>query len=320
MKDSFGREITNIRISVTDRCNLKCFYCMPGGVGEFAPKSEVITLDEVLRIARATASIDIRNYRVTGGEPLVRPGLVEFLTELKRVPGVESLSITTNALLLEEKIDGLLDAGVEGLNLSLDTFHRDRFTAITGLDAYDRVWRGIQAAFEAPFRTLKLNVVAMRGINDDEILEFVELTRDRKVHVRFIEYMPVGEWSEQETEKKIACEEVLERIRAVHPFESDAGPRGFGPATYFRIAGWQGSFGVISPVFNPFCERCNRIRLTSRGQIKSCLLIEQYVDLRSILRGGGTHEDLVAALRRAIIEKPERHEFQRNFSMNAIGG
>ena len=135
VKDSFGREVTNIRISVTDRCNLKCFYCMPGGVGDFAPKPEVITLDETLRIAEATASLGIRNYRITGGEPLVRPGLVEFLARLKRVPGVESLSITTNALLLDEKIDDLLEAGVEGVNLSLDTFRRERFAEITGYRA-----------------------------------------------------------------------------------------------------------------------------------------------------------------------------------------
>ncbi|MCZ6689640.1 MAG: GTP 3',8-cyclase MoaA [Planctomycetota bacterium] len=320
MKDSFGREITNIRISVTDRCNLKCFYCMPGGIGEFAPKSELLSLDEILRVARAAARLGIRNFRVTGGEPFVRPGLIEFLGRLRKIPGVESLAVTTNAVLLKGKTDSLIRAGVEGMNLSLDTFERDRFTSITGSDCFDKVMRGIEEAMDAPFKTIKLNMVAMRGINDDEIPRFVQLTRNRNVHVRFIEYMPHGDWSEEEVAKKISCEEILEGIAALHPFEGDEGPRGYGPARYYRIQGWKGTFGVISPVFNPFCERCNRIRLTSRGMIKSCLLIEQYLDLKPILRGGGTDDDLVGAIRRAIVEKPERHTFQRNFSMNAIGG
>ena len=320
MKDSFGREITNIRISVTDRCNLKCFYCMPGGVGTFAPKSDVITFDEILRVARCTAALGIRNYRITGGEPLVRPGVIEFMAALRRTPGVESISMTSNAVLLEGKIEALLEAGVEQLNLSLDTFDRGRFRSITGSDLFDRVWRSVRQALDAPFQTIKINMVLMRGINDDEIFDFLEMTRERPVHVRFIEYMPNGVWSDSEVAKKIGCDEVLDRIRKRHAFESDPGPRGYGPAQYYRVRGWPGTFGVISPVFNPFCERCNRIRLTSRGQIKSCLLIEQYIDLKSILRGGGSEEDLTAALERAIVEKPERHNFERQFSMNAIGG
>ena len=320
MKDSYGREITNIRISVTDRCNLKCFYCMPGGVGEFAPKPEILTFEEIFRVARATARLGIRNYRITGGEPLVRTGLIPFLSRLRKVPGVESLSITSNALLLEGKSEALLVAGVEALNLSLDTFHRDRFRSITGSDSFDRVWKAIQQAMDAPFRTVKINMVVMRDINDDEILDFLALGRDRDVHVRYIEYMPRGLWSEEEVAKKISSEEIIEKIEKVHRIQGDAGPRGFGPARYYRVEGWKGTFGVISPVFNPFCERCNRIRLTPTGAIKSCLLIEQYLDLKPILRGGGTDDDLEAAIRRAIVEKPERHNFERQFSMNAIGG
>lgn len=320
MKDSFGREITNIRISVTDRCNLKCFYCMPGGVGQFAARPDLITLDEILQVAEAAARMGIRNFRITGGEPLVRPGLIEFLSRLGKLPGVESMAITSNALLLKGKVDALLAAGVEGLNLSLDTFRPERFHAITGSDTYHRVWRGIEEALEAPFRTIKINMVAMRGVNDDEILDFLELTRNRKVHVRYIEYMPAGKWSEEEEAKKIGSDEILDRIAERHRFDGDQGPRGFGPARYYRIPDWAGTFGVISPVYNPFCEQCNRIRLTPTGQIKSCLLIEQYLDLKPILRGSTASGDLQAALRRAISEKPERHDFQRNFSMNAIGG
>lgn len=320
MRDSFGREITNIRISVTDRCNLKCFYCMPGGIGQFAESRDVASLEEILRVATAAARLGIRNFRITGGEPLVRPGLIEFLARLRKIPGVESLAMTSNALLLEGRVGALLEAGVDGLNLSLDTFDRRKFQSITGSDCYDRVWMGIQEALAAPFRTIKLNMVIMRGTNDDEILDFLELTRDRNVHVRYIEYMPPGEWAEAEVARRISTEEVLQRIGEAHTFEKDPGPRGFGPARYYRVRGWKGSFGIISPVHNPFCEQCNRIRLTPKGEIKSCLLIEQFLDLKPILREGGTEEEIEAALRQAVAEKPERHTFQRHCSMNIIGG
>jgi cyclic pyranopterin phosphate synthase len=232
---------------------------------------------------------------------------------------VERISLTTNGLLLEEKVDALAAAGVGGLNLSLDTLDREKFRRITGADVLERVRRGIERAMAAPFRAIKINVVAMRGVNDDEILDFLELGRDRPVHLRFIEYMPRGDFSE-EARKRIPCEEILSRIGDVHPYQKDPGPQGSGPATYYRVPGWAGTFGVISPVTNPFCEMCNRIRLTCRGEIKSCLLIEEFLDLKPILRNGAGTDALLDAIGRAIREKPERHDFRRHFPMNSIGG
>lgn len=316
MRDRFGRKIRTLRLSVTDRCNLRCLYCSPG---EGAPGAkELLTFDEILRVAGVAALIGIRNLRLTGGEPLLRPGLEGLVRSLRAVPGVERISLTTNGILLDAHAGDLKVAGLDHVNLSLDTLRRETFLRLTGSDCWDRVWRGLAAAEDARFAALKVNVVVLAGVNEDEVRDFVDLARDRTIHVRFIEHMGLGRF---DSAPVVPADELMRRIRRVYPAASPyGGPDGSGPAQYLGIPGFRGSVGFISPVSEKFCAACDRMRLLADGRLKPCLLVEDFVDLMAVLRSGGSDGAIRDALRRAVLSKPEGHPGSRSSGMHLVGG
>lgn len=308
MKDQFGRRIRYLRISVTDKCNLRCTYCMPEEGLEWVPKEEVLSYEEIAEIVRQMAGMGLERVRLTGGEPLVRPELSELVAMLSAVEGIEDLSLSTNAVLLPRFAGELREAGLQRVNVSLDTLRRDRFETVARRPArfFDATLEGIEAAEEAGFDPLKINTVLLREMNVDEIPDFARITRERPWHVRFIELMPTGE-NLHLTDRFFPASRALERVRELGELEPVEGPVGNGPATYFRFPGAAGTVGVISPLSHNYCDRCNRVRLTARGSLRTCLFGDHEVDLKTPLRKGG---DVREAVRRALSEKPERHFLQ----------
>lgn len=306
MKDRYGRSIDYLRISLTDRCNLRCRYCMPNGV-EFLPHSEILHYEEILRLARAAIEVGITRFKVTGGEPLVRRGAVEFVRQLKALPGCEQVTLTTNGVLLEEMARPLAQAGLDGVNVSIDALDPARYAAITGQDVLDRVLQGVQAALDAGLRT-KLNCVLLAGAQA-EVVPLAALAERWPVDVRFIELMPIGEGSEGgglSPEKARTL--LLERWPDLHPVNER---RGNGPAHYEASEGLQGRIGWIDAVSHRFCDQCNRLRLTSTGQLKPCLCYDTSVDVRALLRGGASDAALREAIVRAVECKPAHHCFDK---------
>jgi GTP 3',8-cyclase len=323
--DGFRRPITYLRISVTDKCNLRCVYCMPETGLAWLQRAEILTYEEIAEIVRAAASVGVRSVRLTGGEPLVRRDLHRLVEEIAAL-GIEDIALSTNGLLLAEQIEELKAAGLTRVNVSLDSLRADRFEAIARRPGLDAVLRGIDAAIEAGLAPVKLNCVVMRGQNDDELEAFAELTRDREIFVRFIEVMPVHENLELQQETYVSSDEILERINrigALHPID---GPRGNGPARYFAFEGAQGAVGVISPLSHDYCDRCNRVRLTADGRLRLCLFGDHALDLRTPLRNGASTEAIAGLLRSAMLIKPERHHLQlgeassRMRAFSEIGG
>lgn len=307
MKDRYGRSIDYLRISLTDRCNLRCSYCMPNGA-DFLPHSQILRYEEILRVARAAIDLGIRNFKVTGGEPLVRRGAVEFVEQLKHLPGCDQVTLTTNGVLLEELALPLARAGVDGINVSIDALDPARYAAITGQDVLDRVLRGVQASLAAGMRT-KLNCVLLAGA-EPEILPLAELAGRWPVDVRFIELMPIGEGSEGgglSPSKARAL--LLERWPDLHPVNER---RGNGPARYEASEHLQGRIGWIDAVSHRFCDQCNRLRLTSTGELKPCLCYDASVDLRALLRAGAPDEALREAIAQAVEQKPAHHCFDKS--------
>lgn len=308
MKDQFGRRITYLRISVTDKCNLRCTYCMPVEGLEWIPKPEILAYEEVEEIVRQMAGIGLERVRLTGGEPLVRQDLPVLAGMLAAVPGIRDLALSTNAVLLPRFAEALREAGVDRVNISLDTLRRERFEEIARRPArfFDQTLEGIRAAEEAGFEPIKINCVMMRGLNDDEFRDFARMTRDRPWHVRFIEMMPVGR-NLHLTDRFVPAEEMLDRIRALGDLEPAEGPVGNGPARYFRYPGAPGTVGVITPLSHNYCDRCNRMRLTADGRLRTCLFGDHEVDLKGPLR---EHGEVLPAVREALAGKPERHYLQ----------
>ncbi len=329
--DGFGRTVRDLRISVTDRCNFRCFYCMPEEGMEWLPKEQILTFEEIERIARvAVEGFGFDGIRLTGGEPTVRahlPVLVEKLAHL-RVGGSGDpvdLAMTTNGVTLPLLAAGLRAAGLRRLNISCDSLRPDRFREITRRDALDKVLEGIDAALEAGFSPVKLNVVLVRGVNDDEIVDLAAFGRQRGVVVRFIEFMPLdasGDWGSR---RVVPAEEVVAAVDAVYPLRPVA-VRGDQPAERFVYADGGGEIGVIPSVTRPFCASCDRVRLTAEGQLRNCLFAVRETDLRAILRSGGTDEDLAAAMEADVARKWAGHSIgQVHFikparSMSQIGG
>jgi GTP 3',8-cyclase len=306
--DPHGRRIDYVRLSVTDRCNFRCVYCMPAEGMEFAPSPEILTDDEILRLAGVLTALGIRRFRVTGGEPLVRPGVVELIARLSKIPGVEDLALSTNGSRLAPMARDLRRAGVRRVNISLDTLKQERFAVVARAGKAEDVWAGIEAAQQAGFAPVKLNVVVMRGVNDDEIGDFVALAKKNPLHVRFIEVMPIGGTGFFGRHRWVPYEEILKKCGPLEPVPLDDIPAGAGPAHYMRPAGGaQGTVGFIGAMGCNFCKKCNRIRLTSRGMIHPCLGWEDGIDLRGALRGGASDEQLSFLVRRAVAEKPEAH-------------
>lgn len=323
MKDNFGRNINYLRLSITDRCNLRCQYCMPATGVEQTGCDDILRFEEMLRIVEAAAALGIKKVRVTGGEPLVRKGVIDFLQRLFAVTGIEEIALTTNGVLLADYARELHQAGVERLNISLDSLHPETFARITRGGNLQRVLDGIDAAYALGMK-IKLNMVAMSGINDQEICEFAALSLDKPWSVRFIEYMPTIR-EEQWQECIISGAEILNRLRAVYQLEDVGVSNLCGPAKPYRINGAAGTVGIITPMTEHFCGQCNRIRVTSTGKAKSCLMINESIDLRPLL-DEGQQPALLAALTSVIEKKPEYHRLAEDpesttpFSMATVGG
>ncbi|MBZ0136966.1 MAG: GTP 3',8-cyclase MoaA [Planctomycetes bacterium] len=325
MKDSFGRNVHSMRISVTDRCNMRCDYCVSGDKLQLRPAQELLSLEEIETIVRAAGTLGFDTFRFTGGEPLVREGVPGLIERVGALPGIRKLSLSTNGSLLARHVDQLADAGVTGLNISLDSLVTERFRRITRGGNLARVLEGIGAALRKDRFTVKLNAVIVRGINDDELDELASLTLNQPLTVRFIEYMPFGAWragGENEPDPTISTQEMMQVLeRRFDVEENVSGPVGEGPARYVKIKGAEGFIGLISPVYQPFCERCNRIRLTSDGHIKSCLLQDDRFALRDWMRGPEySYSELVMRVRDAVLLKPREHSYSRGLDMSTVGG
>jgi cyclic pyranopterin phosphate synthase len=306
MVDGFGRRVEYLRISVTDKCNLRCVYCMPLEGLPWLKREQLLSYEEIRRVVAAMAPLGLRRLRITGGEPLVRRDLPELVGMLSQIPGIEDIALTTNAVLLADQAAALRDAGLTRVNVSLDSLRPERVDAIARRpDAYPRIMDGFDAAERMGFTPLKVNVVLMRGHNDDEIRDFAAITRERPWHVRFIEIMPTTANLDLSATQFISCKEALDRVRELGELEPVEGPTGNGPATYYRFPGAPGTVGVITPMSHNFCDQCNRLRLTADGQLRPCLFGDLQTDLRSLLRAG---EPLEPAIRETLRIKPERHD------------
>jgi len=324
--DPYKRKINYLRISVTDRCNLRCRYCMPEEGIPLISHQDILTYEEMLRIVRVFASEGISKVRLTGGEPLVRKGIVDFISRLSQIEEIKDLSLTTNGLLLKDLADVLKHAGLKRVNISLDSLKRERFHQITRRDDFERVWSGIEEALRVGLTPIKINMVAIRGVNDDEIEAFARLTLHLPVTVRYIEYMPSGNGEDWKKSDLLTTPQIKSRLEKVGPLICITSDPWDGPAKRFRIEGAMGEIGLIGAVSSHFCEECNRIRLTPDGKIRTCLFSDDEIDVREILRNGGTDQDLKDRLLVALRTKPERHHInshqfkkcQRN--MSAIGG
>jgi cyclic pyranopterin phosphate synthase len=318
LRDTFNRPITYLRISVTDRCNLRCVYCMPEAGLAWIPKPEILTYEEIVKVVEAGASVGLRSVRLTGGEPLIRRDLELLVEMLAGIPGIDDVSLSTNGLLLAERAERLRAAGLSRVNLSLDTLREDRFVAIARRPGLDRVLRAIDACLDAGLAPLKINCVVMRGQNDDELAEFAELTRNRSLFVRFIEVMPVAENVGMQTDAYLSSDEILERLGAVGALEPVSGPGGNGPARYFAYPGSAGAVGVISPLSHDYCERCNRVRLSADGRLRLCLFGDHHIDLRGPVRAGASKEEIAAIFSGAMLIKPERHHLEVGKAASAM--
>jgi cyclic pyranopterin phosphate synthase len=324
--DGFSRPITYLRVSVTDKCNLRCIYCMPEGGLPWLRRDEILSYEEITQIVAAAASVGVRTIRLTGGEPLVRRDLSRLVRAISSIPGIDDVALSTNGLLLEEQLPELVAAGLRRINLSLDTLREDRFGAIARRPGLDAVLHAIDAAITAGLTPVKLNCVVMRGQNDDELAAFAQLTRERPIFVRFIEVMPVLENAGLQRYAYVSSDEILERISADRELRPVTGPPGNGPARYFSFPGAAGAVGVISPLSHDYCERCNRVRLTADGRLRLCLFGDHALDLRSPLRSGATMPELARLLGSAMLIKPERHHLRlgetasRMRAFSEIGG
>ncbi len=320
--DRFGRRIDYLRVSVTDRCNLRCIYCMPP---EGVPRmlhDELLSYEEIQVVAQAAAELGFHKIRLTGGEPLVRAELPELVQMLSRIGGITELSLTTNGILLKEYARDLKKAGLCRVNVSLDTLKADRFHSITRLGKLEAVLEGIEAARQTGFEPVKINVVVMRGINDDEILDFARMTYEDGWHVRYIELMPFKGVAEF-----VPSDELRLRIGALGKLEPCLPAGGNGPATYYRLPGARGTIGFIRPLTEAdFCSRCNRLRLTPEGKLRPCLLGEDEIDLKTPLRNNASKEEVKALILKAVASKPRSHRLRErdvapvNRKMSQIGG
>lgn len=307
MQDRFGRTLDYLRLSVTDRCNLRCRYCMPTEGVPALGHGDILSYEELLRVAAAAVRLGVRKIRVTGGEPLVRRGIVGFIRQLAALPGAPEIALTTNGLLLAEMASELKAAGLARVNVSLDTLRADRFEQITRRPGLAQVLGGLAAAERAGLSPLKINMVPIRGVNDDEIVDFARLTLRHSWEVRFIEFMPVSAGLDYPPEWRVAAPVILEELSRLGILLPAPRPVSAGPARLYHYPDAPGQIGVIPAVTGHFCAECNRLRLTADGRIRPCLLAAEEIDLRGALRGGASDGDLEGILLRAAGSKPERH-------------
>lgn len=306
LKDNYFRVIDYMRVSVTDRCNLRCVYCMPAQGVLPSCHSDILSYEEILRVLEIAAGLGVRKIRITGGEPLTRKNITFLISSIKKIRGIDDISMTTNGTYLEKFAGPLSDAGLDRVNVSIDSFKPERYSEITRGGDIDRVMRGLSAAEGAGLRPIKINMVPIRGMNDDEIRTFAELTLRSEYHVRFIEFMPTGSLDFWAQEKYIATDEMkstIERIAPLLPVRI----RKNGPSKYFRFEGAAGVVGFISAITHHFCKDCNRLRLTADGKLRPCLFSETEIDLRAALRCGVSDAEIEKLLRLSIAAKPEGH-------------
>jgi cyclic pyranopterin phosphate synthase len=322
--DAYQRRIDYLRLSITDRCNLRCVYCMPPEGMRHVPQPEILRYEEILRLAGIAVSLGITKIRVTGGEPLVRQGVLTLLRQLAAIPGVESLSITTNGVLLPEFAQDLYRAGIRRLNISLDTLKPSKYCDITRKDLFAAVWQGIRQALEVGFHPIKLNSVVLKGINDDEIEELAKITYEFPFHVRFIEVMPFAAIT---PEHYLSGDEILARLGRLDKLIPTQSSHNNGPARYFRFPAALGKIGLINPLSHHSCNTCNRLRLTADGQLRTCLFATTEVSLKELLREGASDEEVRQAMCQAIKEKPRSWAREAgvlrkclNRPMRSIGG
>jgi len=305
MRDGFGRRVEYLRISVTDKCNLRCVYCMPEEGLPWLKREALLSYEEIAEIVRQMAPMGLSKLRITGGEPLVRRDLPRLVRMLRDIPGIADIALSTNAVLLDEQAGALRDAGVDRLNVSLDSLIPERVDAISRRPgSADSIFRGLDAAERVGFAPIKINCVVMRGRNDDEVEAFAQISRERPWHIRFIEVMPTGENLGVSNDEFVSADEMLERIGRIGSLSPVEGPQGNGPARYYSFPGAPGTIGVITPMSHNYCDRCNRMRLTADGQLRPCLFGAIQTNLRDPLRRGEPIEPLVWDTLRI---KPERH-------------
>lgn len=308
MIDGFGRTIDYLRISVTDKCNLRCKYCMPEGGIELIPHEELLSLEELYRVVRIMEKVGIKKVRFTGGEPLVRKNLIKLIEDVGQLSGIEEIAMTTNGVLFADQVAELKRVGLTSVNISLDTLDRERFRTITGTDAGRQVLDAVHKAVESGIK-VKINCVPCRELNEEDIVELAALSKENDVDVRYIELMPMGCGKDFHG---IPSDEILTRLESVYgkAIATDV-QCGSGPAKYYEFKNFKGKIGFISPMSHKFCSECNRVRLTAEGRLKLCLHYNTGIELKPLLRGGYSDEEISTAIMKAVERKPKAHEFRQ---------
>jgi len=323
--DNHRRSIDYLRLSITDRCNLRCIYCMPEKGMPVLGHHDILTYEEIMRLVGLVSQMGISKVRITGGEPLVRKGVLHLCREISQISLITSLTITTNGVFLEDFAEGLLESGITRINVSLDTLQPAKYALIARRDCFQKVWNGIERALKLGFHPIKLNAVVVKGLNDDEIEALARLTYIYPFHVRFIELMPFN--AEDHASRYLSSDEILRRLEKIGPLTPVRVENGNGPAKHFQLPGAVGKIGIISPISHHFCPTCNRLRLTADGKLRTCLFSQEETDLRRLLRENASDEAIFSAIREAIRRKPERHALENQLfrkcisrPMAAIGG
>lgn len=324
--DKHNRHLNYLRISITDRCNLRCLYCMPREGLAKLRHEDILTYEEILRLATIAVNMGVNKIRLTGGEPLIRKGLFRLLPPLAALSGLKDISLTTNGIYLKENLDKIKAAGIKRINVSLDTLNRERYRKITGYDGFEQVRKGIRSAEKLGFNPIKINMVVIQGINDDEIIDFARLSLDHPYHIRFIEYMPSG-FADQDTQfHYVPNTDIKDRLMRIGKLDQVPHKEIDGPTVRFRFEGAPGEIGFISPLTHHFCQECNRLRLTASGHLRPCLLSDQEVDLKTPMRAGASDNDLARIFLKAAENKPRAHRLVSEHcgslsgKMSAIGG
>lgn len=324
--DGMGRTIVNLRISVTDRCNFRCTYCMPADNVEFMDRDKLLTFEEIARIVQVVSKMGIYRLRLTGGEPLLRKSLPVLVAMLAAVEGIEDIAMTTNAFFLKQQAQSLKDAGLKRLNISLDALDQDKFTEVNRRDCLTQVLEGIAEARRVGFKSIKINAVAVKNFSESEIIKLVEMGREQDLEVRFIEFMPLDADRIWERDKVLFGHEIVDIINKKYPLEPIKDSLEIGPASEYKFTDGKGKIGLITAVSNPFCDYCNRIRMTADGKLRTCLFSTNEHNLKELIRGGANDEEIENKIREALVIKEPGHkinldDFERPArAMHAIGG
>ena len=307
LTDKYNRNLNYLRISITDRCNLNCLYCKPN---IFIPKlthDEILRYEEIIRLIKIFIKLGVEKVRVTGGEPLVRKGVCDFLKRLSEFEQLTDISLTTNGILLKDNINKIKSAGIKRINISLDTLKKEKFEKIAGKKGFEKVWDGIITAYQLGFNPVKINVVALKGINDKELINFANLTYNYPFQIRFIEYMPISAKNGEVKKYSILTEQIKEKIASAGKLYEIKSDKNAGPAKLYKLEGAKGEIGFISPISGHFCAECNRLRLTAKGNLRTCLLSPEETDLAALIRAGASDDEIIEAIYKAVSKKQKEH-------------